>query len=86
MNKSQARKILGLDGSENEREVKKKYRKLMHDHHPDSSGSADGQMAAKINTAYELIMKGFESGAVVARGLKNRAGDYISSRFKKKGG
>lgn len=64
MNKSQARKILGLDGSENEREVKKKYRKLMHDHHPDSSGSSDGEMAAKINTAYELIMKSFDGGIV----------------------
>ena len=72
MNKSQARKILGLDGSENEREVKKKYRKLMHDHHPDSSGTADGQMAAKINTAYELIMKGFESGAMVASGKSKK--------------
>ena len=30
MNKSQARKILGLDGTEDEREIKKKYRKLMH--------------------------------------------------------
>ena len=60
MNKSQARKILGLDGTEDEKEVKKKYRKLMHAHHPDSSGSDDSEAAAKINTAYELIVKGFD--------------------------
>ncbi|SHI50508.1 J domain-containing protein [Pseudobutyrivibrio xylanivorans] len=59
MNKSQARKILGLDGTEDEKEVKKKYRKLMHENHPDSSGTDDSEAAAKINTAYELIMKSF---------------------------
>ncbi len=60
MNKSQARKILGLNGTEDEREIKKKYRKLMHENHPDSAG-ADGSSdkAAKINTAYELLMKDF---------------------------
>lgn len=41
MNKSTARKILGLDGSEDERAIKRKYRKLMHDHHPDNSESDD---------------------------------------------
>ena len=59
MNKSQARKILGLDGSEDKREIKKKYRKLMHEHHPDNSDSDDSKLAAKINTAYELIMKDY---------------------------
>lgn len=62
MNKSQARKILGLDGTEDEKEVKKKYRKLMHKNHPDSNGSDDSEVAAKINTAYELIMKSLDSG------------------------
>ncbi len=62
MNKSQARKILGLDGTEDEKEVKKKYRKLMHANHPDSNGSEDSEAAAKINTAYELIMKNFDGG------------------------
>ncbi len=62
MNKSQARKILGLDGTEDEREVKKKYRKHMHENHPDSAGDdGNSELAAKINTAYELIMKDFGS-------------------------
>lgn len=75
MNKSQARKILGLDGTEDEKEVKKKYRKLMHENHPDSSGSEDSEVAAKINTAYELIMKSFggiEKKATVRRKPKTR--------------
>ena len=72
MNKSQARKILGLDGTENEREIKKKYRKLMHQNHPDSAGDdADSELAAKINTAYELIMKGFD-GSVKKTAAKRK--------------
>ena len=59
MNKSQARKILGIDGTEDKREIKKKYRKLMQEHHPDNADSDDWKMAAKINTAYELIMKDY---------------------------
>lgn len=57
MNKSQARKILGLNGTEDARTIKRKYRKLMHEHHPDNSDSKSGDYAAKINTAYELIIK-----------------------------
>lgn len=60
MNKSQARKILGLDGTEDKRELKRKYRKLMQAHHPDNADSDDSKLAAKINTAYELILKDFE--------------------------
>ncbi|WP_458459045.1 J domain-containing protein [Pseudobutyrivibrio sp.] len=60
MNKSTARKILGLNGTEDERAIKRKYRKLMHEHHPDNSESEDSELAAKINTAYEMVMKDFD--------------------------
>lgn len=60
MNKSTARKILGLNGTEDERAIKRKYRKLMHEHHPDNSESEDSEVAAKINTAYEMVMKDFD--------------------------
>ncbi len=60
MNKSKARKILGLDGTEDKREIKRKYRKLMQAHHPDNSESDDSKLAANINTAYELIIKDFD--------------------------
>ncbi len=62
MNKSQARKIFGFDGTEDEREIKKKYRELMRLNHPDSAGDkANNELAVKINTAYELIMKDFST-------------------------
>ena len=60
MNKSTARKILGLNGTEDERAIKRKYRKLMHEHHHDNSESEDSELAAKINTAYEMVMKDFD--------------------------
>ncbi|SEA99860.1 DnaJ domain-containing protein [Pseudobutyrivibrio sp. ACV-2] len=73
MNKNQARKILGLDGTEDEKTVKKKYRKLMLEHHPDSNGIDDSAAAAKINTAYELIMKSFDSGEKIKSAVKRKA-------------
>lgn len=54
MNKSQARKILGLDGTEDEKEVKKKYRKLMHENHPDSSGSEDSETSGVESTNLKI--------------------------------
>ncbi|MCR5415581.1 MAG: DnaJ domain-containing protein [Pseudobutyrivibrio sp.] len=68
MNKTQAFKILGLDGTEDARTVKRKYRKLMHQMHPDSNGDdTNGQQAARINIAYELVMKDFDGPSPKAK-------------------
>lgn len=80
MNKSQARKILGLDGSEDKREIKKKYRKLMHEHHPDNSDSDDSKLAAKINTAYELIMKDYADSATNSGNQSNKSNRSATKR------
>ena len=80
MNKSQARKILGLDGSEDKREIKKKYRKLMHEHHPDNSDSDDSKLAAKINTAYELIMKDYADSASNSVNQSNKSNRGATKR------
>ncbi|SES66206.1 DnaJ domain-containing protein [Pseudobutyrivibrio sp. C4] len=80
MNKSQARKILGLDGSEDKREIKKKYRKLMHEHHPDNSDSDDSKLAAKINTAYELIMKDYADSASNSGNQSNKSNRSATKR------
>ena len=80
MNKSQARKILGLDGSEDKREIKKKYRKLMHEHHPDNSNSDDSKLAAKINTAYELIMKNYADSASNSGNQSNKSNRGATKR------
>lgn len=70
MNKTQARKILGLDGTEDEKQIKKKYRQLMLDYHPDSSSDENNDYAAKINSAYDLIMKSIRE--VVKKSEKRR--------------
>ncbi|SFN93823.1 DnaJ domain-containing protein [Pseudobutyrivibrio sp. JW11] len=80
MNKSQARKILGLDGSEDKREIKKKYRKLMHEHHPDNSDSDDSKLAAKINTAYELIMKDYADSTTNSGNQSNKSNRSTTKR------
>lgn len=81
MNKNQARKILGLDGTEDEREVKKKYRKLMHENHPDSAGDdADNELVAKINTAYELIMKDFDGSKKKKTTVKRKPKEHWNGK------
>ena len=56
MNKSTARKVLGLTGTEDIKTIKTKYRKLMHEIHPDSgSDAADVDYAARINEAYNVL-------------------------------
>ena len=46
MNKAQAKKILGLTGAETPKEIKSKYRKLMHDYHPDNTQNDASSKAA----------------------------------------
>ena len=54
--------VLGLERSANEREIKRAYRKLMSQHHPDKLGNVPDELkrraeerAREINTAYERI-------------------------------
>lgn len=56
MNFNQANQILGLNGTENLSEIKKRYRKLMHQYHPDT-GNEDSNYASDINSAYEFLIK-----------------------------
>ena len=56
MNKTTARKVLGLTGTEDIKTIKSKYRKLMHEIHPDSGfDTADVDYAARINEAYNVL-------------------------------
>ncbi len=61
--------ILGLTPSANEREIKRAYRKLISQHHPDKLGDVPEALkqraeerAREINTAYEKIQaqRGFK--------------------------
>ncbi|MBI4992141.1 MAG: J domain-containing protein [Candidatus Harrisonbacteria bacterium] len=47
-------KILGVDKSANEEEIKKAYRKLAHQYHPDKSGG-DEKKFKEINEAYQIL-------------------------------
>ncbi|MDP1629653.1 MAG: DnaJ domain-containing protein, partial [bacterium] len=47
-------KILGVQKNASEEEVKKAYRKLAHQHHPDKSGG-DEKKFKEINEAYQVL-------------------------------
>ena len=60
MTRTQACRILGIDEDADRKEVKKKYRKLMHLVHPDA-GVAENALyrytAQEINEAYAVLYK-----------------------------
>ena len=62
MNINEAYRILGASRSEDENSIKKKYKRLLFVHHPDSKShrgeTSDDGMAAKIIEAYRLLRKG----------------------------
>lgn len=67
MNVEQARKLLGLDGTEDLKQIKTKYRRLMHEVHPDSiKKAADNDKATQINQAYQLVLKNLNEQIVIS--------------------
>ena len=71
--------ILGIDRHASESEIKRAYRKLAHQHHPDKSGGEDKKFK-EINEAYQVLGnkekkeqydrfgRTFDSGGFSARG------------------
>jgi len=47
-------KILGVDKGANEEEIKKAYRRLAHQYHPDKAGGDEGKFK-EINEAYQVL-------------------------------
>lgn len=50
-------KILGVEQSASEEEIKKAYRRLAHQHHPDKNGGNE-QRFKEINEAYQILSDG----------------------------
>ena len=48
-------KILGLNKSASEAEIKKAFRKLAHQHHPDKNGSGSAEKFKEINEAFQVL-------------------------------
>lgn len=79
MNLQQARRILGITPEDDRAAVKKKYRRLMGQFHPDAqtAESADSiRRAQEINEAYEYLKKhtGIFAGGAFAKDAGNRRG------------
>ena len=50
-------KILGVEKGATEEEIKKAYRKLAHQHHPDKKGG-DAERFKAVNEAYQVLSTG----------------------------
>ena len=62
MTQAEAGRILGISPKADMEQIKKQYRRLMHQFHPDVSGFSNTgyqYTAQEINLAYEVLKKGF---------------------------
>lgn len=48
-------KIIGVSKNSSQDEIKKAYRKLAHQHHPDKNGEGDESKFKEINEAYQIL-------------------------------
>lgn len=65
MTQEESYRVLGLMPGSDIKEIKKKYRKLMHRLHPDAAASSKERYpysVHEINTAYAVLKKGSEDG------------------------
>lgn len=62
MDKSEAYRLLGISKKDSAVTIKRKYHRLMHMHHPDSTGKDDLYMSQRINAAYQLIKDDVQNG------------------------
>ena len=79
----EANRILALTGTEDRTEIKKRYRKLMHQVHPDAIGEqkpAYGFTAQQINAAYAFLMKQKPGAAKLQEASQRTSADSAGSR------
>ena len=80
MNLQQARRTLGITPEDDKAAIKKKYRRLMGQFHPDAQVGENAldsiRRAQEINEAYEYLKKHtgiFQSGATTGKGSRRTA-------------
>ena len=79
MSASEAEQLFGLTGSYSAADVKKMWRKLSLQYHPDRGGSTE--MMKKVNVAYDLLKKG---GTVKKMSQQDKAEQYWTQINKNK--
>ena len=79
MSASEAEQLFGLTGSYSAADVKKVWRKMSLQHHPDRGGSTE--MMKKVNVAYDLLKKG---GTVKDTSQKDKADAFWAEMNKNK--
>ena len=81
MTAEEAGKILGLKPGDTEITLRRKYRRLMRIHHPDSGAADEGSYARLVAQAYELLRDTLESAGEAEVGRS--AGRQAESRAAK---
>lgn len=80
MTPAEAGRILGISPKADLEQIKKQYRRLMHQFHPDVSGSSNTgyrYSVQEINLAYEVLKKGFSG---FQEDISSGAGKKASSK------
>lgn len=75
--------ILGVNSSASEAEIKKAYRRLAHQHHPDKAGGSDERFK-EINEAYQVLSdprKRAEYDQFGSVGSRGRTGGFGAEDF-----
>ena len=79
MSAAEAEQLFGLSGNYSPADVKKIWRKMSLQHHPDKGGSTE--MMKKVNVAYDLLKKG---GTVKNTSEKDKADAFWAEMNKNK--
>lgn len=78
MNISKALKLMQIDNIMNETALKKQFRKLMRENHPDSGGSHE--IATELNKAYEFLLEAHKNSKTSEEAHDN----FMNQVFKEK--
>ncbi|HEX7736990.1 MAG TPA: DnaJ domain-containing protein [Ktedonobacteraceae bacterium] len=75
-------KLLGVAASASAAEIKKAYRRLAREHHPDVNASARDEQIKRLNEAYEILSNARKRAAYdeLLREARERAEEILAER------